>query len=99
MNLLNPAAWNGIGIVTLVIVVGVALVFGLFRGWIVPGFIHREMLAESRRALEAKDVTVGELTTSVRKFADAASASTAAAEMQTAVMEALRQVAEERQTP
>lgn len=54
-GLWNPEFWNGLGVVSVVVIVAVAFVVGLTRGWIVPGKYHREMLDAKDRELAARD--------------------------------------------
>lgn len=49
MGLLTPSAWEGVGVVTVVVIFFIAGVFALMRGWIVFGPAHREIT----RALSA----------------------------------------------
>jgi hypothetical protein len=96
VSLLNPTAWNGIGIVSFLIVSAAFTAVALLRGWLVLGFNHREIVAEKDRRIEAiekRSVLDGE---SIAKFADAAARSTAAAEVQQVVVDAIRKIAQER---
>lgn len=95
-NFLSPAAWNGVGITSFLIIACTAFVIALVRGWVVPGFVHRELLSQRDRELTAaqeRSVKDGE---AIAKFADAAARSTVAAEVQQAMVTAMRQIAEER---
>ena len=96
MTYLNPAAWNGVSIVTLVILLGVGLVLALFRGWIVLGVHHRELMAQNARHLDAMEQRAGEDAQSIAKFADAAARTAAAAEVQQSIVDAIRQMAVDR---
>lgn len=51
----NPESWNGIGVVTLVVMMGVLLFVSLQKGWLVLGIHHREILQAKDRELEARD--------------------------------------------
>ncbi|WAC54973.1 hypothetical protein [Gordonia sp. SL306] len=96
MTILTPAAWNGVGIVSFLIVAVAGLVIALIRGWIVLGVHHREIMAQKDREIEAAEKRSVEDGSSIAKFADAAARSTAAAEVQQAIVKAIRQLAEER---
>lgn len=96
MNLLSPAAWNGVGIVTFLIVAVTALVIALVRGWIVFGIHHREIVSAKDRELSALQERLDRDGESIAKFADAAARSTVAAEVQQAMVTAIRKIAEER---
>jgi len=52
VTLWNPEVWNGISVVTVVILVGVALVVSLVRGWVIPGRIHREVISGKDAAIK-----------------------------------------------
>lgn len=96
MSVLNPAAWNGIGIVSFLIVFVTAFVMALFRGWIVLGVHHREIMAQSDRELAAMKERSDRDAESIAKFAEAAAVSTAAAEVTQKMLQSVRQLAEER---
>lgn len=93
---LSPAAWNGVSVVTLLIIAVAALVWLLLKGHIVLGVHHREIVAQKDRDLNLAEERDKENAAAISKFADAAARSTAAAEVQQAVVTALRQIAEER---
>ncbi len=96
MSFLNPAAWNGISIVSLIIVLAAGFVMALFRGWIILGIHHRELMLQNARELAAMEKRSTDDQESIAKFADAAARSTAAAEVQQSIVRAIRQIAEER---
>lgn len=96
MSFLSPAAWNGVGIVSFLIVFVAGLIWSLFKGWIVLGIHHRELIGQKDREIDALEGRSAEDAASIAKFADAAGKATVAAEMQQAVMTAVRQIAEER---
>ncbi|AFA72326.1 putative phage protein [Gordonia polyisoprenivorans VH2] len=96
MSLLNPAAWNGVGIVSFLIVFVAFFVMALFRGWIVLRVHHREIMAQNTRELDAMKQRSDKDAESIAKFADAAAVSTAAAEVTQKMMQSMRQLAEER---
>lgn len=92
MNLLNPAAWNGIGIVTFLIVAVAGSAWLLLTGRVVLGVHHRELMAQKDREIAAKDARAMEDAKSIAMFAEAATVTTVAAEVQQALVTALRQV-------
>jgi hypothetical protein len=96
LSIFTPAAWDGIGIVSFLIIAFIALAWAFLTGKLVLGVHHREIVAEKDRALEAADRRATEDSVSIGKFADAAAKSTAAAEVQQAMVTAIRQLAEER---
>ena len=96
MSFLDPTAWNGIGIVSFLIVFVAFFVMALFRGWIVLGVHHREIIAQNNRELEAMKQRSDKDAESISKFADAAAVSTAAAEVTQKLVQSVRQLAEER---
>lgn len=51
----SPAAWSDVGVVSIVVLTAAVLLFGLMRGWIVPGTHHKEMLAEKDAQLARAD--------------------------------------------
>lgn len=95
-HFLTPAAWNGIGIVSFLIIGVAGLIIALFRGWLVLGVHHREIVAQNEREITALEGRSAEDAESIAKFADAAKTAAVAAEFQQAVMTAVRQLAEER---
>lgn len=96
MSFLSPAAWNGVGIVTFLIIAVTGLMIALVRGWVVFGIHHREIVAQKDRELAALRERSVEDGKSIAQFADAAARSTVAAEVQQAMVTAIRQLAEER---
>lgn len=54
----SPEAWNSIGVVGLVFIMGVVLFVSLYKGWLVPGWYHREIVArlDARAAEDAKAI-------------------------------------------
>ncbi|OYN80407.1 hypothetical protein [Mycolicibacterium sphagni] len=60
-GLLNPQFWNGIGVVTLVVLIGVMLLVSLQRGWLILGIHHREVIAGRDREIAARDKTIDAL--------------------------------------
>ncbi|GAC70714.1 hypothetical protein [Gordonia soli] len=95
MSFLSPAAWNGVGVVSIILVVATATAIALVKGWIVLGVTHRELISIRDRELEAAERRDVENQKSIAKFADAAAVSTATAEVQQAMVTAMRQIAEE----
>lgn len=57
----NPQALNGIGVVTLVLMVGMGLWLSLQRGWLILGIHHREVIAGRDREIAARDKTIDAL--------------------------------------
>ena len=55
MSVLTPAAWNGVSVVTVVVVFFAFGVYALMRGWIVFGPTHREIV-------KAKDDSIAHAT-------------------------------------
>ncbi|OHU48093.1 hypothetical protein [Mycobacteroides chelonae] len=96
MNWLNPAMWDGIGIVSFLIVFVAAFVTAQFRGWIVLGVHHREIMGQKDREITALEKRSDEDSESIAKFAATAARSTVAAEVQQSIVEAIRQLAQER---
>lgn len=96
MGLLNPAAWNGIGIVSFLIVATGIFVWLLLSGRIVLGIHHRELMAQKDREIEHVEGRSKEDAVSIAKFADASTAQVVSAEMQAAFVRAMRELAEER---
>lgn len=41
----SPEAWNSLGVVGLVLIVGFGMFLSLIRGWVVLGIYHREIVA------------------------------------------------------
>lgn len=95
-KILNPTVWNGISIVTLLILLVAGGMIALFRGWIVLGIHHRELMGQKDRQIAAQEARSIEDAKSIRKFADAATVTTVAAEVQQAMVTAIRQVAVEK---
>lgn len=66
MNILTPSAWEGVSVVTVVVVFFLLGVFALIRGWIVFGPAHREIVrakddaiahSNSREATDAETIS------------------------------------------
>lgn len=96
MNWLNPEFVNSLSVGAVLFLGVVGFVFALFRGWIVLGLHHRELMAQNAREIAAKDARSMEDSKSIAKFAEAARVTTVAAEVQQAMVTALREVAQER---
>lgn len=52
---LSPETWNGIGVVTLLILVVAYHAIAYIRGWLVPGRHHREVVSALELRLEKAD--------------------------------------------
>ncbi|MCK0174817.1 hypothetical protein [Mycolicibacterium sp. F2034L] len=52
---LTPEAWNGVGVVTVLILVVAYHAIAYIRGWLVPGRHHREIVAAQDLRLAAAD--------------------------------------------
>lgn len=61
MNWLNPAFWNGVGVVSLVVLLGVAIA----KGWLVPRSLHNEIVGDMR-------ATIADLRAALRAAEDTA---------------------------
>lgn len=48
----NPEFWNGLGVVSVVVIVASAFVVSLVRGWIIPGRHHREIVDGKNAAIK-----------------------------------------------
>lgn len=96
LKILNPTVWNGISIVTLLILLFAGGMIALFRGWIILGIHHRELMVQKDRQIVAQEARSIEDAKSIAKFAEAASVTTVAAEVQQALVTAIRQVATEK---
>lgn len=62
-GLWSPQAWNGIGVVTLVVFMGFGLLVSLQRGWLILGIHHREVIGGRDREIAARDGSIAELRT------------------------------------
>lgn len=96
MTFPNPAAWNGISIVTLMIFLTAGFIYLLLKGHLMLGVHHRQLMAEKDREIAAKDALLVEDARSIAKFAEAANVTTVTAEVQQALVTAIREVAQER---
>lgn len=98
-SILNPTVWNGISIVTLVVLLFAGGMIALFRGWIVLGIHHRELMAQKDREIAAREARSMEDAKSIAKFAEAATVTTVTAEVTQALMSSLRQASGAERTP
>lgn len=92
MNWLTADFLNNLGVGALMLL----FMFAVFKGWIVLGVHHRELMAHNAREIAAKDARAMEDAKSIAKFAEAARVTTVTAEVQQALVTAWRQVAQER---
>ncbi|MBU8830813.1 hypothetical protein KL858_15310 [Mycolicibacterium goodii] len=96
MPFLSPATWNGIGIVTFLIIFVAGFVWALLTGRIVLGIHHREITGEQDRRIAALEKQLADKEATIDKFADAAARATVTAEVTDAVVKTLRNLAQER---
>lgn len=90
----SPDAWNGIGVVGIVCLVGVGFWLALMRGWLVLGMHHREVVDQLRLALDTNTAARSEDQRAIAAFAEAAMKQNVTGEVNAHLMEAVRQLAE-----
>ena len=58
---LSPSTWEGIGVVSTVLIVAASLAWAVTRGWLILGVHHREVVAAKDQTIADKDVTIAAL--------------------------------------
>lgn len=91
MTWLSPSAWNGVGIVSFIIVVAAFAALALIRGWLVLGIHHREIVAEKDRAIDRMSARAAADQDSISSLAETVASYRVAGELQAHYLEAVRE--------
>ncbi len=91
MNLLTPSAWEGVSVVTVVVIFFIAGVFALMRGWIVFGPAHREITKALSAAAEHSNDREKTDAETIAKLTNVIVEQRVAGEMSSHMMQAIRE--------
>lgn len=99
----SPAAWNDFGVVGIVLFVTAALIVALLRGWLVFGWVHKEIVAmhvngkaERDARIEAQAKTIDLVMGTNRAQAQALSKRAADDDLSAKLMASIRELAADR---
>lgn len=94
MSIFTPDAWEGVGVVTIVILVAIASLLALARGWIVPGKYHDQLMQTKDAVIDTHVETIRELTSANQLFAESEAKKAAQDNLTGQVAEQVRQLME-----
>lgn len=90
----SPEAWNSLGVVGLVVIMGGLLFMSLIRGWVVLGTYHREIVEGKDAALAEHRERAAVDAETMRDQARVIAGKTGIEDINIKLLQALREVAE-----
>lgn len=93
---MTPAAWSDVGVVGLLIVAFVALIISVVRGWIVLGWLHKDITGELRGVVSAQAETIRMQDGTIDAQAKTLMKLSADADLGVKVLESVRELVRER---
>ncbi len=96
MGWLSPEAWNGVGVVTLLVIFAIGHAVAFTRGWLVLGVHHREVVAGKDSTIERLEAGDAGKDRTIEKLSNAVSEFGVSGQIQAHLLESIKELAEGR---